>query len=129
MAENVRSAVADITGIVRVMCRSSHNIILLLSILLNHCRAGSSANNRALLNFEYLDMCVRFGMQSIPGPAHFAFHACNRTCAHASWAGQLKLMSSVHADRETELLATLRETYFPEAQHGEQESPERRYAS
>ena len=27
------------------------------------------------------------------------------------------------------LLVTLRETYFPEAQHGEQESPERRYAS
>ena len=23
----------------------------------------------------YLDMCVRFGMQSIPVPAHFAFHA------------------------------------------------------
>ena len=97
-----------------------------------NCRAGSSANNRALMNFEYLSiylsMCVRFGMQSIPGPAHFAFHACNRTRALAS-LGQLKLMSSVHADRETELLVILRETYFPEAQHGEQESPERRYAS
>ena len=59
---------------------------------ISHCRAGSSANNRALLNFEYLDMCVRFGMQSIPCPTHFAFHACNCARAHASWAhGQLKL--------------------------------------
>ena len=36
MAENVRSAVADVTGMVRVMCRSwrtSLNIILLLSML------------------------------------------------------------------------------------------------
>ena len=32
-------------------------------------------------------------------------------------------------DRDTELLVILRETCFPEAQHGEQESPERRYAS
>ena len=41
-----------------------------------YCRAGSSANNLALLNFEYLSiylsiylsMCVRFGMQSIHCP-------------------------------------------------------------
>ena len=58
---------------------------------------------------------------------HACMHAIARTPMHPGPAA-LKLMSSVHADRETELLATLRETYFPEAQHGEQESPERRYA-
>ena len=61
-------------------------------------------------------------MQSIPGPAHFAFH---NYAMHAI----ARALMHPHADRETELLATLRETYFPEAQHGEQESPERRYAS
>ena len=63
-------------------------------------------------------------MQSIPGPAHFAFHMpCMQSRARSC------ILGHGHADRETELLATLRETYFPEAQHGEQEPPERRYAS
>ena len=55
-------------------------------------------------------------------------HAIARALMHPGPAEAHEL-SSVHADRETELLATLRETYFPEAQHGDQEPLERRYAS
>ena len=59
-----------------LLCLRSTCTLMVAIIMLckmNNCRAVSSANNLALLNFEYLAiylsiylfMCVRFGMQSI----------------------------------------------------------------
>ena len=53
-------------------------------------------------------------------------HAIARALMHPGPAEAHELSACRSRD---ELLATLRETYFPEAQHGEQESLERRYAS
>ena len=118
-------------------------IILLLANF--HCRAGSSANNLAVLNFEYLAMCVRFGMQSIhdsncPRPLRIPCiqHGSSSRCMmEESSADRNQCLAHLRAQRHkaqqhrdsphrSQRLASQRER---EARCHEQESSKRRYAS
>ena len=95
-----------------------------------------------ILNFDYLSMCLQFGMQSIHDstvPAHFTFHAFNMqpcTWLHdvgifcrqesafsASQSSEIELSNAENSSRHSQRLASQRE-HQHEAHH-EQESLER----